>query len=180
MVTTGVLFWCVELLLHLWLCTQRVPQSKITKSNAVECKGLLFYCVTYKHVCTWGILLSWTRGRLPDTFGSLPKERYFSETSPKDLCRMKGAFRVSMGVVYLCLLGSFLCMLYSHLPGCVAARRALGIMLTIAMISVQVLSTLRNILDSAGSCLLMSGAMKILSRYSQFLWHVSHSSCEEG
>lgn len=68
-------------------------------------------------------------------------------------------------------------------PGCVAARRALGSWFTLLMISFQDLSTCRNILASAGSCLWISGALKMLSRYSQFLWHVSHSSClcsEEG
>ena len=66
-----------------------------------------------------------------------------------------------------CLITCF--SIYGHLPGCVAALRALGILLTLAMISFQDLSTLRNILDSAGSCLFMSGAKNILSRYSQFL-----------
>ena len=36
--------------------------------------------------------------------------------------------------------------------------------------------TCMNILASAGSCLWMSGALKILSRYNQLRWQVSHSS----
>lgn len=70
--------------------------------------------------------------------------------------------------------------LYGYIPGCVAALRAFGNLLTFDMIPFQDLSTFTNILDSAGSCLLMSGAKKILSRYSQFLWHVSHSSWKKG
>ncbi len=81
---------------------------------------------------------------------------------------------------YTCLLVKFLSVLCGHLPGCVAALRALGILLAFAMISFQDLCTLRNILDSAGSCVLIPGAKKILSRNSQFLWHMSHSSWEGG
>lgn len=62
-------------------------------------------------------------------------------------------------------------------PVCVAARSALGKAFTFLMMFFQDLSTCRNILASVGSCLWISGPLKMLSKYSQFLWHVSHSSC---
>lgn len=126
---------------------------------------------------------------LPDTSVSHPKECCCAERSPTDLCRIKCVYLSECMCVIMCIclsrhihvsLSTFPSMLYGYLPGCVAALRALGILLTFAMISFQDLSTLTNILDSAGSCLLMSGAKKILSRYSQFLWHISHSSWKGG
>ena len=36
-----------------------------------------------------------------------------------------------------------------------------------------------NILASDGSCLWMSGALKMLSRYNQLRWQVNHSSCTQ-
>lgn len=124
----------------------------------------------------------------PDTSESHPKECYCAEKSPADLCKMKcvnlSEFMCDHMYLplpaYTCLLVKFLSVLCGHLPGCVAALRALGILLAFAMISFQDLCTLRNILDSAGSCVLIPGAKKILSRNSQFLWHMSHSSWEGG
>ena len=57
-----------------------------------------------------------------------------------------------------------------------AARIASGTLLTLRMMSLYDLSTVTNIFASAGSCLWISGALKILSRYSQLRWHVSHWS----
>ena len=61
-------------------------------------------------------------------------------------------------------------------PGCVAARIASGTLFTLRMMSLYDLSTVANIFASAGSCLWMSGALNMLSRYSQLRWHVNHWS----
>lgn len=130
--------------------------------------------------CTWEILLSLTPDRLPSTWVSHPKEHYSAEKSPTDLNMTKRPPYMQCANVSIYSVHMWACvpihLYFSNLPRWVAALKALGIFLTLAMISLQDLSTLRNMVDSAGSCLLMSGAKKILSKYSQFLWHVSHSS----
>mmetsp|Transcript_31453 Transcript_31453/g.79982 ORF Transcript_31453/g.79982 Transcript_31453/m.79982 type:complete len:417 (-) Transcript_31453:1792-3042(-) len=61
-------------------------------------------------------------------------------------------------------------------PGCVPVRMQLGFSDTFFITFLRPLSMSRNILASAGSCLWMSGAEKMGSRYIQFFCTLSHSS----
>ena len=63
----------------------------------------------------------------------------------------------------------------SH-PGVEPACRAFPRSLVLRMISLNCLSTAKKALDSLGSCLWMSAAEKMDSKYIHCFWHSSHSS----